>query len=230
MKAVRLADLESAIGYHFKNKNLLLLALTHSSFANESKGKKKDNNERLEFLGDAVLEVTVSDYIYRNYPQYTEGQMTKLRSALVCEFSLAKCARAIQVGQYLRLSKGEDLTGGRERDSILADAMEAIIGGIYLDAGIEEAGKFIKEQLLTDIESKTLFYDAKTILQEMVQKVKERKLSYEKISEDGPDHDKKFTVKVIIDQKEFATGVGRTKKAAEQMAAYETILMLKNNG
>ncbi len=227
MKPMRLQDLEKKLEYSFQDKNKLLLAMTHSSYSNESKTKKKENNERLEFLGDAVLEVTVSDYLYRTYPDYPEGKLTKLRSALVCEFTLAKTAREIQLGNYLLLSKGEDLTGGRERDSILSDAFEAVIGAIYMDGGMEYAAAFIQKQLLTDIESKTLFYDAKTILQEMVQSADSERLQYHLIKESGPDHDKKFLVEVLINQKPYAKGSGRTKKAAEQMAAYETILLLK---
>ena len=164
MKPVKLAELEQKIGYTFADKNKLLLAVTHSSYANEHKGRKKENNERLEFLGDAVLEVTVSDYLFRQYPSYAEGKLTKLRSSLVCEYTLAICARDVSLGSYLLLSKGEDLTGGRERDSILSDAFEALIGAIYLDGGIEEAGRFIRDHLLKDVEDKSLFYDAKTIL------------------------------------------------------------------
>ncbi len=226
MKPVKLSEFEKIIGYDFKDKNYLFLALTHSSFANEAKVKKQ-SNERVEFLGDAVLEVTVSDYLYRQYPDYAEGKLTKLRSALVCEFTLAQCARAVELGKYIMLSKGEDLTGGRERDSILSDAFEAVIGAIYLDGGIDGAAKFIHEKLLTDVESKTLFYDAKTILQEIVQSEHNAKLVYDLIEESGPDHAKKFVYQVRIGDKKYATGEGRTKKAAEQMAAYETILLLK---
>lgn len=227
MKPVRLQDLERKIGYSFQDKNKLLLAITHSSYSNESRSRKKGNNERLEFLGDAVLEVTVSDYLYRAYPDYPEGKLTKLRSALVCEFTLAKTARQLELGSFLLLSKGEDLTGGRDRDSILSDAFEAVIGAIYMDGGMENAAAFIKRQLLTDIESKTLFYDAKTILQEMVQSGSFKELEYHLIRESGPDHDKKFFVEVLIDHESYAKGIGRTKKAAEQQAAYETILLLK---
>ncbi len=224
-----LSVLEERISYSFVNKEYLTLALTHSSFANEQRGKnKKDSNERVEFLGDAVLEITVSDYLYKKYPNYDEGKMTKLRSSMVCEFTLASCARDISLGSYLRLSKGEDITGGRERDSILSDAFEALIGAIYLDGGMEKASKFIYDHLLENIGDRTLFYDAKTILQEMVQSSDNGQLVYQLIEESGPDHNKEFTVQTLIGEKKYATGKGRTKKSAEQMAAYQTILMFKN--
>ena len=229
MKPMKLEKLEQTIGYSFLDKNLLLLALTHSSYANEHKRKKKTNNERLEFLGDAVLELTISDYLFHQYPEQNEGKLTKLRSCLVCEYTLALCARDLSLGNYLLLSKGEDITGGRERDSILSDAFEAVIGAIYLDGGIEEAKEFIYEFLLKDVEDKTLFYDAKTILQELVQARNLGKLSYELLEESGPDHSKNFTVQVNINGAIFAAGSGKTKKAAEQIAAYETILLLKNH-
>ncbi len=227
MKPVKLAELETGIGYSFRDKNKLLLSLTHSSYANEQKGRKKENNERVEFLGDAVLEITVSEYLYHRYPDYPEGKLTKVRSSLVCEYTLAICAREIRLGSYLLMSKGEDLTGGRERDSILCDAFEALIGGIYLDGGMEPASQFIHDHLLNDVEEKTLFYDAKTILQEMVQSEENRVLEYVLIKESGPDHNKEFTVQARIDGKPYAAGSGRTKKSAEQKAAYETILMLR---
>lgn len=223
----RLLSLEEKIGYTFSDIGLLQLATTHSSYANESRGKVKTNNERLEFLGDAVLEVTISDYLYRTYPQYAEGKLTKLRSSLVCEYTLALCARDIHLGGYLLLSRGEDLTGGRERDSILSDAFEALIGAIYLDGGIEKAGQFIRKNLLQDVENKSLFYDAKTILQEMVQDQGHAKLAYRLVREEGPDHNKTFTMEALIDEKPYGQGTGRTKKAAEQIAAYQTILRLK---
>lgn len=227
MRPIRFRELEEKIGYTFSDKNKLFLAMTHSSYANEHKGRKKENNERLEFLGDAVLEVTVSDYLFHQYPDYAEGKLTKLRSSLVCEFTLAICARDVQLGSYLLLSKGEDMTGGRERDSILSDAFEALIGAIYLDGGIEKAGDFIRNHLLKDVEDKSLFYDAKTILQEMVQSGGSGALRYHLIRETGPDHNKEFTVETQIGEERYAVGVGKTKKGAEQVAAYETILLLK---
>ncbi len=219
--------LEEQIGYTFQNKHLLALAMTHSSYANEQRGRKKANNERLEFLGDAVLEVTISDYLFREYPAYDEGKLTKLRSSLVCEYTLAICARDVSLGSFLLLSKGEDITGGRERDSILSDAFEALIGAIYLDGGLEKASCFIHDYLLKDVEDKTLFYDAKTILQEMIQARGDCNLQYVLTKESGPDHNKEFTVEARIGGQAYASGTGKTKKGAEQIAAYQTILRLK---
>lgn len=215
------------LGYTFRNPEYLRLALTHSSYSNEHKSHKKDNNERLEYLGDAVLELTVTDYLFHAYPNKKEGELTKIRSSLVCERTLSGCARDISIGAALRLSKGEHLTGGRDRDSILSDAFEAVIGAIYLDGGFEPARSFIHRLLLTDVEEKTLFYDAKTILQEIVQAETKERLSYHLIKEEGPDHCKEFTVETWIGDKPVAVGTGKTKKAAEQMAAYKTILLRK---
>ncbi len=228
MRPIKLKKLEETVGYQFKDKNLLLLALTHSSYANEHKRKSKTNNERLEFLGDAVLELVISDYLFREYTGKDEGKLTKLRSSLVCEYTLAICARDISLGEYLLLSKGEEITGGRERDSILSDAFEALIGAIYLDGGLEKASCFIHKNLLKDVEDKTLFYDAKTILQEIVQSDNSGKLSYHLVGESGPDHNKEFTVEARIGDETYAIGRGKTKKGAEQIAAYQTILKLKS--
>ena len=214
IKAERFKGLEEKIGYSFTNKRLLALAMTHSSYANEQRGRRKANNERLEFLGDAVLEVTISDYVFREYPSYNEGRLTKLRSSLVCEYTLAICARDVELG-------------GRERDSILSDAFEALIGAIYIDGGMDKARFFIHNHLLKDVEDKSLFYDAKTILQEMVQAGPDSRLQYVLTREAGPDHAKEFTVETRIGGKTYAIGKGKTKKGAEQIAAYQTILLLK---
>lgn len=229
MKPMRLKELEETIGYDFQDKDLLLLALTHSSYANEHRKNKKlrGNNERLEFLGDAVLELTISDYLFHEYPDRDEGKLTRLRSSLVCEHTLSICARDISLGRFLVLSKGEDSTGGRERASILSDAFEALIGAIYLDGGMEQAVEFIRVNLLKDVEDKSLFYDAKTILQELVQSRGAGKLSYRLTGATGPDHDKDFSVVAYIGDRAYASGVGKTKKSAEQVAAYETILQLR---
>lgn len=227
MKEDKLTQLQDKIGYHFQNLSLLNNALTHSSYANERHWKYERNNERLEFLGDAVLEVTISDYVFREYPGYNEGRLTKLRSSLVCEYTLAICARDVELGKYLLLSRGEDATGGRERDSILSDAFEALIGAIYLDGGMDRARTFIHTHLLKDVEDKSLFYDAKTILQEMVQAGPDPRLEYVLTREAGPDHNKEFTVEAKIGGKTYAIGKGKTKKGAEQIAAYQTILLLK---
>ena len=215
----KLQELQNRIGYTFEKEGLLRQALTHSSYANEKHMKKHSDNERLEFLGDAVLEIVSSDFLYRNYPDLPEGDLTKLRASIVCEPTLALCTREMDLGDYLLLGKGENQTGGRKRKSILSDALESVIGAIYLDGGFEPAKKFIHKFILTDIEHKKLFYDSKTILQEVVH--------YELISEEGPDHDKKFSVEARIGDKVIGEGCGHTKKAAEQEAAYQALLLLK---
>lgn len=222
-----LKELEEIIGYEFKNRNLLFHALTHSSYANEKHWDKVKCNERLEFLGDAVLELLSSDFLFRNYPSMPEGEMTKLRASLVCEPTLAYCAEAIPLGKFLLLGKGEDLTGGRKRPSVVSDAMEAVIGAIYLDGGLANAKEFIYRFILNDIEHKQLFYDSKTILQEMVQAEYRDVLTYEILREEGPDHNKTFEVCAKIGDREIGRGAGRTKKAAEQLAAYHGICELK---
>ena len=217
---------QELIGYTFKNEQLLKQALTHSSYANEKHLKKLSDNERLEFLGDAVLEVVSSEFLFQNYPELTEGQLTKLRASIVCEPTLATCTESIHLGDYLFLGKGEDRTGGRMRKSVLSDAMEAVIGAIYLDGGFANAKEFVLKFIMTDIEHKHLFYDSKTILQEVVQGEHEQ-LTYVLLGESGPDHDKTFEVGVLIGRKEISTGKGHTKKAAEQEAAYQALLTLE---
>ena len=228
---MKINDLTDKIGYSFKKPELLKLALTHSSYANEKRLKGISYNERIEFLGDAVLELITSEFLYNNYPKMPEGEMTRTRASIVCEPTLALCAKEISLGDYLFLGKGEALSGGRKRASIVSDAMEALIGAIFLDGGIEEAKKFIYRFVLTDLENKKLFTDSKTILQEIVQSDHNNKeLSYVIISEDGPDHNKTYTVAVQINGIEEGRGSGRTKKAAEQEAAYKAILKLQKRG
>ncbi len=227
---MEIKDLMNKIGYSFKKPELLKLALTHSSYANE-KRLKGDYNERIEFLGDAVLELVTSEFLYKNYPDMPEGEMTKTRASIVCEPTLALCAQEFSLGEYLYLGHGEDMSGGRMRASVVSDAMEALIGAIYLDGGMEEAEKFIYRFVLTDLENKKLFTDSKTILQEIVQSNHNNKeLSYVIISEDGPDHNKTYTVAALINGVEEGRGSGRTKKAAEQAAAYKAILKLQKRG
>ena len=221
-----LKKFQEIIGYTFKNEQLLKQALTHSSYANEKHLKKLSDNERLEFLGDAVLEVVSSEFLFANYPNLTEGQLTKLRASIVCEPTLATCTESVNLGEYLFLGKGEDRTGGRTRKSVLSDAMEAVIGAIYLDGGFASAKEFVHKFIMTDIEHKHLFYDSKTILQEVVQGEHEQ-LTYVLLGETGPDHDKTFEVGVLIGKKEISTGKGHTKKAAEQEAAYQALLVLQ---
>lgn len=225
-----LKKFQQEIGYEFKNEDRLIQALTHSSYANEKRLPKLSDNERLEFLGDAVLELVTSEYLYQQYKQIPEGDLTKKRASIVCEQTLALCAKEIQLGDYILLGKGEDATGGRGRKSILSDAMEAVIGAIFLDGGLTNAKEFILRFVLTDIESKELFYDSKTILQELVQGSYEEELRYEVVKEEGPDHDKTFYVEVRIGDKMIATGVGSSKKTAEQEGAYRALLTLKKKG
>ncbi len=220
---------QEKIGYEFDNRNLLLQALTHSSYANEKHMRKLSDNERLEFLGDAVLEIISSDYLFDNYPELPEGELTKLRASIVCEPTLALCAAEMSLGDFLLLGKGEDQTGGRKRKSILSDALEAVIGAIYLDGGFTSAKEFVLKYILTDIEHKQLFYDSKTILQEVVQGEHEQ-LTYTLTAESGPDHNKSFTVDVCVGDKILGTGTGHTKKAAEQEAAYQALLMIQGKG
>ena len=220
---------QKIIQYQFNNIGLLKNALTHSSYANEKKTGNYKDNERLEFLGDAVLELTSSEFIYTGNPDMNEGKMTRLRASIVCEPTLAMCARLIHLQEYIMLGKGEDLTGGRTRDSIISDALEALIGAIYLDGGFANAKEFIHRFVLNDLENKQLFYDSKTILQEVVQ-AHGLEVEYELTGEEGPEHDKKFHVIAKAGDLFVVKGTGHTKKAAQQQAAYNALLHLKKNG
>lgn len=222
-----LQELQEKIGYQFQEEALLKQALTHSSFANEQKINKLKNYERLEFLGDAVLELVSSEFLYNENVDMPEGQLTRLRASMVCEPALAYCARDISLNSYILLGKGEEATGGRTRDSIISDVMEAVIGAIFLDGGIENAKKFIYRFVLSDLENKILFLDSKTLLQEEIQKKNTAQLRYELVEETGPDHDKQFYVEAYLNNQLIGCGVGRTKKSAEQQAAYEALLKMK---
>ncbi len=222
-------NLQKDIRYVFRQTSLLKQALTHSSYANEHHMDKLYNNERLEFLGDAVLEVISSDVLFNRFPKMQEGQLSKKRASLVCEPALAYCARQIQLGRYLRLGHGEDINGGRERDSILSDALEAVIGAMYLDGGFEAARAFIMNYVLNDMEHKELFHDSKTALQEMVQSQVKDTVTYELIDAIGPEHNRSFVVQAMVGPVKLCSGTGRTKQAAGQDAAYKSILMLKEN-
>ena len=222
--------LERRIGYSFQNKKLLKQALTHSSFINEQKINKTEDYERLEFLGDAVLELVSSDFLFHEHRSLPEGELTKMRASMVCEPALAFCARDLELGEFMLLGKGEELTGGRNRESITSDAMEAVIGAIYLDGGMEPAKAFIDRFVLSDLENKILFYDSKSHLLEFVQGPLKKEIRYELLEESGPEHNKTFVVEVIMDEKSLGKGLGRTKKAAEQQAAYEALLFLKEQG
>ncbi len=224
----RMKLLEEKIGYTFQNKALLRQALTHSSYANERKANYVKDYERIEFLGDAVLELVSSEFLYKTYPDYLEGEMTKLRSTYVCEPALAFCARELGLGQFLYLGKGESHTGGKDRDSILADCVESIIGAIFLDGSFEHAKSFIHKCVLSDLENKRLFYDSKSSLQEMIQKEGRHEIAYTLVDECGPEHQKIFKVEVALDSQTIGIGQGKSKKLAEQNAAYEGILYLQN--
>lgn len=218
----RLPELEAAISYKFRRIDNVILALTHSSYANEFKELKLKSNERLEFLGDSILNLIISEHIYFNYTQLSEGEMTRARASIVCEQSLMHCADKINIGEYLLLGKGEDLTGGRKRISILSDSYEALIGAIYTDGGIEKAKEFIMnrmKKLIEDSVKGISFLDYKTQLQEIVQKSSDNKIVYEILEEKGPDHNKLFTTQVKVAEEVMGTGEGRSKKEAEQSAA-----------
>lgn len=222
-----LKELEKELGYQFRDINLLKQAVTHSSYSNEKNMGKLGCNERLEFLGDAVLEVISSEFLYQKFPILQEGELTKKRASMVCEPTLALCAREIRLDNYLLLGHGEENTGGRKRDSIVSDALEAVIGAIYLDGGLASAKEFILKHVLNDMEHKQLFYDSKTILQEIVQGHTDETLTYVLLKEEGPDHNKSFEVSAMLDGQEIGRGIGRTKKSAEQRAAYRGILTIR---
>lgn len=218
---------EKIIGITFRNKELIHEALSHSSYANEKK-KQRRSNERLEFLGDSVLSIVVSQFLFENYPELPEGELTKIRAALVCEKSLHRFALQISLGDYLLLGKGEEHTGGRQRPSILADAFEAVIAAIYLDAGMEAARahilRFIPKNLPAN--RSMLYGDYKTALQEVIQKNPEEKVEYLLIHESGPDHSKTFSVEVCLNSNVIGRGTGKSKKEAEQMAAKEALELM----
>lgn len=219
-------EFEKIIGVTFKNIVLLDKALTHSSFANQFGLKYDDHNERLEFLGDSILSMIVSEFLYKKYKTKQEGKLTRIRAAVVCEPSLADISRSLKVSKYIRIGKGEELSGGREKDSLLADACEAIIAAIYLDNGIEEARKFILKYLEPKIEGIGENYnyrDFKSRLQEYVQKSLLVPIKYLVSKEYGPPHDKTFEVKVLLNEKEKGHGVGKSKKEAEQGAAKDAL-------
>ena len=223
----QLKHLQERVGYHFRNPKLLTQAVTHSSYANEHGSNRLLSNERLEFLGDAVLELTSSEFIFEKYPDYPEGEMTKLRASIVCEPTLADCARFLELPACLKLGRGEEATGGRERDSIISDAMEAVIGAIYLDGGFANAKEFVNRFIMEDLEERKLFYDSKTILQELVQDNELGELTYRLVRAEGPDHAKVFTSEAWIEDECYGSGTGRNKKLSEQLAAYQAIVKIR---
>ena len=224
-----LNELCRSLGVVFSDYKLLHQALIHTSYANETKGTSIRHNERLEFLGDAVLDLIISSYLFSQCPQLPEGELTKARAQVVCEQTLAKRALELRIGEYLLLGKGEALSGGRERISILADAFEAIIGAVYLDAGFKSAARYVLNQLKSElklVERGDYLKDYKTWLQEIVQKNNDSKIAYEVINERGPDHDKSFEVAVLVNAERMGSGWGKSKKEAEQQAAKQALLKL----
>ena len=219
-------SLEKVIGYTFSDSEILTRALTHTSYTNEK--KLNYNNERLEFLGDSVLSLVVSKHLYSNYKNLPEGELTRIRATLVCEKSLFSFAQKIQLGEYIRLGKGEEITGGRSRPSIVSDAFEALIAAVYLDGGMEQAEKFILSFIdeVMKSQGKGDFSDYKTVLQEIIQQNPEEKIEYALIDEQGPDHDKTFLVEVRLNSVCIGKGEGRSKKQAEQIAAKEAIELM----
>ncbi len=223
----KLKEFQQIIGYEFKNEDLLFEALSHSSFANESK-ERRQSNERLEFLGDSVLSIVVSDYLFENYRDLPEGELTKTRATLVCEKTLHSFANTIKLGSFIMLGKGEEATGGHERPSIIADAFEAVIAAIYLDGGLDAARAHILRFLPKDVKSAVAkaYDDYKTILQEIIQKNPEEKVEYYLVSESGPDHNKSFTVQVRLNSNVIGEGTAKSKKQAEQLAARESLKLM----
>ena len=222
-----LEEFQGKIRYYFNDKELLIEALSHSSYANE-KRKGRNSNERLEFLGDSVLSIVVSQYLFENFTHLPEGELTKIRASLVCEKSLYEFAKQIDLGEHILLGKGEENTGGRERVSILADAFEAVIAAVFLDGGLEAAKRHILKFIPKDIDDRkpVSFSDHKTILQEIIQKNPEEKVEYKLVGQSGPDHNKAFKVQVRLNSNVIGTGIGRSKKEAEQMAAKEALELM----
>ena len=213
-------DLEAAIGYQFKNVSLLQNALAHSSYANERYHNSLMSNERLEFLGDSVLGMLVAEHLYRNFPDRPEGELTRMRADMVCEQTLAKVANGLNLGEHLLLGKGEEQGGGRNRNSILADAVESVIAACYLDGGMEAAVRFVQKFILINVPLTRMHnVDYKTALQERVQQKKNQVINYRLVAESGPDHDKQFTVELSINGEVVGVGKGSSKKRAEQDAA-----------
>ena len=219
-----LTKLEQGLGYTFRNKALLENALTHSSYANENRERHLPDNERLEFLGDSILGFVVAEYLYRNFPDKPEGELTRIRADLVCERNLAEAAATVELGSYLLLGHGEEQGGGRKRDSIVSDAMESVIAASFMDGGFAAAEEIIDRLILSNIpKGRPRNFDYKTAFQELVQRKKDQQIHYELTGESGPDHDKHFEVEVLLNGKAVGHGVGSSKKRAEQAAAETAI-------
>ncbi len=220
---------QQTIGVTFKDKELMKQAFTHSSYVNEHRGKNYEDNERLEFLGDAVLELAVSQYLFRKFPNMTEGELTKLRASIVCEPSLVHFAENLNFNDLVLLGKGEEMTGGRTRPALLADAFEAFIGALYLDQGFQVAVTFLDKYVFPEIKPGAFSHamDYKSLLQEIVQQQKDGQIEYAIVEEKGPAHNREFVANVFIQEEVFGIGIGRTKKEAEQKAAKEALNKLK---
>jgi len=227
------SELETKLGIKFKNEALLDKAFTHRSYLNEHRGDGIENNERLEFLGDAVLELIISTYLFNNYPEKPEGELTNIRAAVVRTESLAEESRALGFGQYLKMSKGEEDSGGKDKDYLLANTFEAVLGAIYLDQGFDVCIKYLNKTLLhkvANIVEKNLFIDPKTQAQEIIQAQFKVTPLYEVVKEEGPDHDKTFTVVLKVNQKEMGRGLGSSKQKAEEEAAKMAVETINNQG
>lgn len=223
---MKFEELQSKIGYEFKDIKLLETALTHSSYANESGAAGSKSNERLEFLGDSVLGIITAENFYTNYKNLPEGELTKLRASTVCEKSLCEFARQLGLGEYLLLGKGEICTGGNKRPSILADAFEALIAAIYLDGGMDAAKGFVLKYVDESVKKHSGFKDHKTVLQEVIQRNPGETIEYVLVGESGPDHDKRFEVEVHLNSNVIGRGIGTSKKKAEQLAAKEALELM----
>ena len=218
-----LNELEQALGYSFQDKQLLRQALSHSSYANESRHDALYSYERLEFLGDSILGFVTADYLYKTFPDKLEGELTRIRAELVCETNLAAVARDLQIGEYLLLGHGEEQGGGRNRSGILCDVMEALIAAAYLDSGFNAAKGIVDRHILPRIAEVIKARDYKTELQERIQRKRDQVITYELIGESGPDHCKEFVVRVLLNDREIGQGIGTSKKRAEQAAAAKAI-------
>lgn len=223
----RLAAFEEKIGYTFKNKNLLHEALSHSSYANECK-KGRNSNERLEFLGDSVLSIVISEHLFNHFKHLPEGDLTKIRASLVCEKALFEFSKQISLGEFILLGKGEENTGGRTRPSIVSDAFEAVIAAVFLDGGMEAAREYVLGFIPKDLDKNSAkkLQDYKTILQEIIQRNPEEKVEYVLRSQSGPDHDRHFVVEVCLNTNIIGHGEGHSKKQAEQQAAKEALKLM----
>ena len=218
----KLDELEDIIGYQFSDRSLLEAAVTHTSFANEHRRQKIVHNERLEYLGDAILDFVAADYLYHRFPDKKEGELSKLRASMVSESPLAKCARDLTLPDFLRLGKGEEQMGGRSRDSIISDAVEALIGAVYLDGGFDEAKRLVLTHVLLDLQDEDLFTDLRTPLQELFQD-RQKQIVYKVVRESGPPHDRLFETEAYVDGALIGRGCGKSKKAAAQSAARDAL-------